>query len=65
VSGCPRLVIVIPLEGHGRILLDAETFEDELRLRGWLRRAPVFERLPAILERLLDDLDLMDEERAA
>jgi hypothetical protein len=65
VTGRPRLVIVIPLEEHGRIVLDCETHEDELRLRAWLRRSPVFERLPAVLARLLDDLDEIDEERAA
>jgi hypothetical protein len=65
MSVCPRLVIVVPLEGQGRIVLDAETFEDELALRSWLRRSAAFERLPAILERLLDDLDRRDEGRAA
>jgi hypothetical protein len=57
MSGCPRLAIVIPLEGQGRIMLDADTFEDELRLRAWLRRSTVFEQLPAVLTQLLDDLD--------
>jgi hypothetical protein len=65
VSGSPRLVVVIPLEEAGRIVLDCATYEDEVRLRSWLRRSAAFERLPAILERLLDDLDRRDEGRAA
>ena len=56
----PRLVIVTPLEGHGRIVLDCDTYEDELRLRAWLRRSRSFELLPEILVRLLDDLDRID-----
>lgn len=61
----PRLVVSIEFEGHGRIILDCDTHEDELALRAWLRGSTVFERLPAILERLLDDLDRVDEGRAA
>jgi hypothetical protein len=61
----PRLPVVIPLEEYGRILLDAETLEDELRLRAWLRRSAVFERLPQALARLLDDPERIDRERAA
>jgi len=61
----PRLVVVLPLEEAGRIFLEAETLEDEVRLRVWLRRSTAFERLPEILQRLLDDLDQIDEEPAA
>jgi hypothetical protein len=51
-----------PLEGHGRIWLQADSHKDELRLRTWLRRARSFELLPEILGRLLDDLDRFDWE---
>jgi hypothetical protein len=54
----PRLVIELELERHhGRIFLVADTLEDELRLRLWLRRSAAFAALPALVERLLDDLD--------
>lgn len=53
----PRLVIVIPLESRGAIRLHADTYEDELRLRMWLRRSNVLAQLPAVLARLLDELD--------
>lgn len=61
----PALHVVIPLEQPGKILFDAETFEDELRLRSWLRRSSAFEALPGILTRLLDDLDEHDTKAAA
>jgi hypothetical protein len=50
-------VIVIPLESRGAIRLHADTYEDELRLRMWLRRSNVLAQLPAVLARLLDELD--------
>jgi hypothetical protein len=51
-------VIELELERHhGRIFLVADTLEDELRLRLWLRRSAAFAALPALVERLLDDLD--------
>lgn len=56
----PRLVFVLELEEPGRVILDADSYEDELRLRRWLRRSTAFRNLPALLERLLDDLDELD-----
>jgi hypothetical protein len=53
----PRLVITVPLEGPAQILLDADTLEDETRLRVWLRRSSALATLPGVLHRLLDDLD--------
>jgi hypothetical protein len=61
----PRLAIVLELEGTPRLYFCAETLADEHRLRGWLRRAKVIEQLPQLLRQLLDDLDRLDEERAA
>jgi len=60
----PRVIIVLELEQPGQIVLDADCYEDELRLRGWLRRARAFRQLPANLERLLDDLDAVDRRAA-
>jgi hypothetical protein len=57
LSRPPRLVVVLKLEQPGHIVLDADTYEDELRLRQWLRRSTVLRNLPALLARLLDDLD--------
>jgi hypothetical protein len=53
----PRLLVELQLENHGRIWLDAESYEDEVRLRRWLRASAAFERLVADLAKLLDDLD--------
>jgi hypothetical protein len=61
----PTLWIILPLESHGQIWLDATSLEDELRLRAWLRRSASLEQLPAVLAGLLDDLDRLDEEHAA
>jgi hypothetical protein len=61
----PKLVVEFELERrHGRVILVAETYEDELRLRSWLRRSAVFAALPAIAQWLLDDLDRIDESAA-
>lgn len=60
----PSLWILLPLEGGARIILDAETYEDELRLRQFLRRSRAMERLPEIIPRLLDDLDGVDAKAA-
>ena len=62
LRGTPALWVILPLESHGEIWLDAVSREDEQRLRAWLRRSASLERLPAILAQQLDDLD---EERAA
>jgi hypothetical protein len=60
------LVVVLEYEGDGGLWLAAESHEDELRLRLWLCRSRVFQWLPTRLERLLDDLDQIDElDRAA
>lgn len=53
----PALIVRLPLEQPGQILLDAASYEDELRLRAWLRRSSAMRALPGILGRLLDDLD--------
>ena len=42
-----------------------ESYEDELRLRSWLRRSEAFAALPVLVQNLLDDLDRLDEENAA
>jgi hypothetical protein len=61
----PRLLIEYELERRsGLVMLIAETHEDELRLRSWLRRSEAFAALPALLANLLDDLDQLDEEAA-
>jgi hypothetical protein len=66
VSGRPRLVLVLELEAdQGFALLDVSSHEDELRLRRWLARSPAYAALPALVARLLDGLDALDEERAA
>jgi len=62
--GTPALHVLLPLEESGRIVLAADTFEDELRLRSWLRRSSALQALPEILARLLDDLDEHDREAA-
>lgn len=61
----PALRVVLELEQAGRIMFEADTHEDELRLRRWLRRSSAFEALPDILGRLLDDLDEADQRTAA
>jgi hypothetical protein len=62
----PRLVIELELERHQCVVMVlADSHEDELRLRSWLRRTPAFEDLPAFIAGLLDELDRIDEERAA
>jgi hypothetical protein len=60
----PTLWVELPLEGTGRVWLHADSREDELRLRAWLRRSRELRVLPEALERLLDDLD-ESEDRAA
>lgn len=61
----PELLIRLPLEGAGQIMFVADSSEDELRLRQWLRRSQTLATLAAILWRLLDDLDAVDGEVAA
>jgi hypothetical protein len=59
----PTLLIEFELErGHGRVwLLAAETFEDEMRLRQWLRRSSALATLGEDVQRLLDELDRINE----
>jgi hypothetical protein len=61
----PQLVVFLRLEEPGVIVLDAASYEDEIRLRTWLRRSRQLETLPDMLGRLLDDLDERDREEAA
>ena len=61
----PTLQIAIPLEGQGAITIAATSYEDEHRLRSWLRRSGLLDDLAVLLTHLLDDLDAFDEERAA
>jgi hypothetical protein len=55
------LVIRLELEQTGCVVLDADTAEDELRLRTWLRGSAVWAHLPELVGKLLDDLDQLDE----
>jgi hypothetical protein len=61
----PTLVIRLPLEGDVVVRLEAATIEDERRLRSWLRRTRRLELLQHALQGILDDLDALDERRAA
>jgi hypothetical protein len=60
----PALHIELPLESRGRIVLNAANYEDELRLRHWLRGSREWRGLPEIVGRLLDDLDEHDAREA-
>ncbi len=53
----PVLVVAIPLEDAPRVAIVAASYEDELRLRTWLRRARVVERAEIALGALLDELE--------
>jgi hypothetical protein len=54
----PALVIRLPLESDRAVLaVDAATFEDELRLRHWLRHTRSFRALRLSLTGFLDELD--------
>jgi hypothetical protein len=53
----PKLHIVLAPEDVPKMALDADTFEDEIHLREWLRRSSMLEELPEIAARLLDDVD--------
>jgi hypothetical protein len=65
LPGPPELVIRVPLEGSGEMMLSAQTHEDEVRLRRWLRRSMAVHALPELLTQLLDDLDRADQQEAA
>lgn len=60
LSHRPRLAIVVPIEGVSKILFDADSPEDEARLRSWLRSSGRLDYLSVALRRLLDDLDRHD-----
>jgi hypothetical protein len=60
----PELIVRLPLEGKGLVFLAADSLEDELRLRSWLRRCGRLDELAAFLERLLDELDDYDRSTA-
>ena len=54
----PRLVLEITYEGKGQPRIVADSHEDELRLREWLRKAlRRRESLSEALEAWLDELD--------
>jgi hypothetical protein len=57
----PALVVLLELEGVPRVLLDADIWEDERRLRVWLARPGLLEELTEVLEAL----DVLHEEEAA
>jgi hypothetical protein len=53
----PTLVIELALEESGRVQIRADTHEDEVRLRLWLRHCSRLPTLVAALERYLNYLD--------
>jgi hypothetical protein len=53
----PALVIRLELEQPARLFLAVANYDDELRLRSWLRRTRALEALSESVARLLDDLD--------
>jgi hypothetical protein len=53
----PALLLHLELEQPVRYRLEAETYEDEQRLRTWLRGCGALRTLFDDLARLLDDLD--------
>lgn len=59
----PALVFRVPLEGPAVAVLEADSYEDELRLRSWLRRARSSMLTREGLDKFLDELDT--RERAA
>jgi hypothetical protein len=60
----PQLVLLLPYEGDAKVFLIADTWEDECRLRQWLRAHELLDLPEAVLE-LLDALDVLDEPEAA
>jgi hypothetical protein len=61
----PQVLIEVPIEGAARIQIQSDSFEDEVALRGWLRRSRILDNVAAALVELLDNLDAYDEEEAA
>lgn len=62
-SGAPALVIEIPFESRARLPIRADTHEDEVRLREWLRFA--LRRRESLTQALSRYLDQLDEREAA
>jgi hypothetical protein len=58
----PTLVIELALEELGRVQIRADSREDEVRLRLWLRHCS---RLPTLVAALESYLDYLDEREAA
>jgi hypothetical protein len=56
----PRLVLELPIEGKARLRINADSYEDEIRFRVWLRRALI--RRESLSESLRDWLDLIELE---
>jgi hypothetical protein len=61
----PALLVHVALERRGVIRLHADSFEDEQRLRAWLRSSRAIWDLHTDLERLLDPLERDGGWRAA
>lgn len=59
----PRLVLEIPLECRGRVEIQADSLEDEIRLRMWLRRALI--RRQSLSAAITEWLDSTEERQAA
>jgi hypothetical protein len=53
----PALLIRVELEYRPKLVINADSWEDERRLRSWLREAGAIGALPGLIEDLLDDLD--------
>jgi hypothetical protein len=51
----PRLLVELPLEGEPTVELRAESYEDELRLLGWLLRSRALRQLGMQVYALLDE----------
>jgi hypothetical protein len=65
VAAPPSLQLEIRLEGVPVLWLAADSPENELRLRSWLRRSDALANARMALAVLLDELDRIDAERAA
>jgi hypothetical protein len=59
------VLIEVPIEGAARIQVQSDSFEDEVALRGWLRRSRILDNVAATLIELLDRLDACNDEEAA
>jgi len=62
----PYLVVEVALEADVALVrLHASSLDDEVRLRLWLRRSELVKRLPVLIAQALDELDRLDDGRAA